>query len=106
MNRLDNAARTRILAVLCEGSSINATSRQTGVSKVTILKLLADIGPLCLDFQRRTLVNLPSTRIQCNEIWSYLLSKERNVSRDERGRGRGDCWIWTAICADTKLVPS
>ena len=26
-------------------------------------------------------------------------------AKDERGRGRGDTWIWAAICADTKLVP-
>jgi IS1 family transposase len=27
------------------------------------------------------------------------------VPRDEKGRGRGDAWIWVAVCADTKLVP-
>ena len=105
MNRLDNAARTRILAALCEGASVNATSRQTGVSKVTILKLLADIGPVCEAFQRATFVNLKASRIQVDEIWSFIGKKERNVPRDEKGRGQGDCWIWTAIDADTKLVP-
>ena len=105
MNRLDNAARSRILAALCEGTSINATSRQTGASKVTILKLLADIGTVCENFQRATLVNLPCTRIQCDEIWSFIQCKERKVPRDEKGRGRGDAWTWAAIDADTKLVP-
>ena len=72
---------------------------------MTILKLLADIGTVCEKFQRTTLVNLPCTRIQCDEIWRFIQCKERNVPRDEKGRGRGDAWTWTAIDADTKLVP-
>ena len=105
MNRLSTEKRTAILAALCEGMSINATSRMTGASKVTILKLLRDIGPVLLDFQRRTLVNLPCRKLQCDEVWSFVGAKERNVPKEERGQGRGDVWIWAAICADTKIVP-
>ena len=105
MNRLSNARRTQILAALCEGRSINATSRQTGVSKVTILKLLADIGEACLTYQRETFIDLPCRRVQCDELWSFVGAKERNVPKDAKGCGRGDAWILTAICADTKLVP-
>ena len=105
MNRLSTEKRSMILTALCEGASVNATSRMTGVSKVTILKLLGDIGPVLLDYQRDTFVNLPCKRIQCDEVWSFVGAKERNIPRDERGRGRGDVWIWAAICADTKLVP-
>ncbi len=82
-----------------------ATARMTGASKVTILKLLREIGPVLLDYQRRVFVNLPCRKVQCDEVWSFVGAKERNVPRDERGRGRGDAWIWAAICADTKLVP-
>ena len=105
MNRLSTEKRSMILTALYEGASVNATSRMTGVSKVTILKLLADIGPVLLDYQRKTLVNLSCTQIQCDEVWSFVGAKERNIPRDERGRGRGDAWIWAGICADTKLVP-
>jgi IS1 family transposase len=105
MNRLSTERRVQILFALCEGSSVNATARQTGVSKVTILKLLAETGTAVLEFQRRALVNLPCTRIEADEIWSFIQCKERQVPRDEKGRGRGDAWTWTAICADTKLVP-
>ena len=105
MNRLSTEKRVQILHALCEGASVNATARQTGASKVTILKLLCDIGPAVLDFQRRALVNLPIKRVQCDEIWSFVGCKEKRVPRDQKGRGRGDCWTWTAIDADTKLVP-
>lgn len=105
MNRLSTQKRTAILASLCEGASVSAAARIVGVSKVTVLKLLADIGPVCLDYQRATLVNLPCTNLQADEVWSFVGAKERNVPRDERGRGRGDAWIWAAVCADSKLVP-
>jgi len=105
VNRLSADRRTQILAALCEGVSINATARLTGASKVTILKLLADVGTVVLDYQRRVMVNLPCKRLQCDEIWSFVGCKERNVPRDEKGRGRGDAWTWTAIDAETKLVP-
>lgn len=105
MNRLSTERRTQILAALCEGASISAAARQTGASKVTVLKLLAEVGQVCLDYQRKVMVNLPCKRIQADEIWSFVSCKERNVPRDEKGRGRGDCWTWVALCADTKLVP-
>ena len=105
MNRLSTEKRTAILASMCEGASVSATARIVGVSKVTVLKLLADIGPVCLNYQRATLVNLPCKTIQADEVWSFVGAKERNVLREERGQGRGDVWIWAAVCADTKLVP-
>jgi len=105
VNRLSPAKRTQIIASLCEGASVNSTSRITGASKVTILKLLEDVGPVCLAFQRAALVDLPCKRVQVDEIWSFVGAKERNVPRDARGRGRGDVWIWAAIDAETKLVP-
>jgi IS1 family transposase len=105
MNRLSTEKRVQVLYALCEGASVNATARQTGASKVTILKLLAEVGTATLAYQRATLVNLPCTRVQCDEIWSFIQCKERQVPRDEKGRGRGDAWTWTAICADTKIIP-
>jgi hypothetical protein len=63
------------------------------------------VEPRIGDYQRRVMVNLPCTPLQCDEIWSFVGCKERNVPRDAKGRGRGDAWTWTAIDADTKLVP-
>lgn len=105
MNRLSAERRAQIIAALCEGASINSTARQTGASKVTILKLLADIGPVCLDYQRSAFVDLPCRRLQLDEIWGFIQCKQARLALDERGRGRGDVWVWVALCADTKLVP-
>ncbi len=107
MNRLNKEQRTRVVAALVEGNSIRATARMTGVAFNTVLKLLPEIGQACDEYQRRVFRNLPCKRIQCDEIWSFCYAKSKNVPGDKRGQfGFGDVWTWTALCADTKLVPS
>src|SRR5437016_1269144 len=102
MNRLTPERRAQIIHALVEGASVNATARQTGVSKVTILKLLADIGTVCLAYQREHFVNLGCKHLQVDEVWSFAHSKESRVPAGEK---KGDCWIWMAIDVDSKLVP-
>lgn len=107
MNRLSTEDRARIVGCLVEGMSIRATVRVTGAAKNTIVKLLADLGAECNAYQDAVLRNLPCTRIECDEIWSFCYSKAKNVPAEhEYEFGYGDVWTWTAICADTKLVPS
>src|SRR5690348_6796828 len=107
MNKLKREKQAQIVAALVEGNSINSTVRMTGVSKVTILKLIADLGTKCADYQDRTLRNLNCKRIQCDEIWQFCYAKEKNVPADKKGLfGYGDVWTWVAIDADTKLVPA
>ena len=50
-----------------------------------MLKLLAEIGPVCLDYQRKALVNLLCKRLQADEIWSFIHSKERHIRPEDRG---------------------
>lgn len=79
----------------------------TGAAKGTVLKLLRDLGYACWAYQDRVLRDLPCRRIQCDEIWTFVGAKAKNIPEEKRGEfGRGDVWTWTAICADTKLVPS
>jgi IS1 family transposase len=107
MNRLKPEQRAAVIAALVEGNSIRATVRMTGVAKNTVTKLLADIGTVCSVYQDRAMRDLRCERIQCDEIWSFCYSKQKNVPLDKRGEyGYGDVWTWVAIDADTKLVPS
>ncbi len=107
MNRLSIQDRARILGVLVEGNSMRATSRLADVSINTVTKLLVDVGTACSEYQDKSLRNLSCKRIQCDEIWSFCYSKEKNVAPENKGiLGHGDVYTWTAICADTKLVPS
>ncbi|MGH9687158.1 MAG: IS1 family transposase [Candidatus Acidiferrales bacterium] len=107
MNRLSETERVQVIAALVEGNSIRATVRMTGVAKNTVVKLLAEVGTACAEYQDKAFRNLPCRRIQADEIWSFCYAKQDNLPDDKRGRfGFGDVWTWTAICADTKLVPS
>ncbi len=106
MNKLDKNRRIQVIASLVEGNSIRATVRMTGVAKNTIVKLLEDIGAACLEYQDKVFNNLTCKRLQCDEIWSFVGAKAKNVPSDKQGEfGIGDVWTWVAIDADTKLVP-
>jgi IS1 family transposase len=107
MNRLSAAERAQIIACLVEGNSIRSTARLTGAARNTITTLLVNLGQAVSDYQNRTLRNLPSTRIECDEIWAFCYAKAKNVPEKYRGDwGYGDVWTWTAIDPDTKLVAS
>src|SRR6202043_379588 len=78
-----------------------------GVSINTVSKLLTDVGAACTEYQDRVLRNLPCTTIECDEIWSFCFSKQKNIPEEHIGTfGYGDVWTWVALDADTKLVPS
>jgi hypothetical protein len=107
VNKLSTEKRARVIGCLVEGMSIRATVRITGIAKNTITKLLVDLGHACKEYQDRVFRNLPCLRIQCDEVWSFCYAKQKNVPDELKGVfGYGDVWTWTAICADTKLVPS
>jgi len=107
MNRLSIERRTQIIKALVEGNSIRATCRLTDTAKGTVTRLLASVGKACSIYQNNVLRNLTSRHIQCDEIWSFCYAKQKNVPEEKQGVfGYGDVWTWTAIDADTKLVPS
>ncbi len=107
MNRLPIKTRAQIVGLLVEGMSMRAVTRITGVSINTVTKLLEDVGLAAGLYQAQVMVNLPCKRLQCDEIWAFCYSKERNVAPENKGvLGYGDVWTWTAICADTKLIAS
>ena len=107
MNQLTRAERAAVIRALVEGNSIRSVSRMTGVARNTINSLLLQLGTAASGYQDRTLRNLRVRRVECDEIWSFCHAKAKNVPEERRGtRGYGDVWTWTAIDADTKLVPS
>ena len=105
MNQLDRAKRAQILRCLTDGASMRATSRLVDCSFNTVVKLLIQAGAACSDYQDKVFVNLPCKRIQCDEIWSFVGCKEKQATKEKKAIRHGDCWTWTALCADTKLIP-
>lgn len=107
MNQLSIEKRAQIIGMLVEGNSMRAVSRMADCSINTVTKLLVDVGQACWVYQHKMLRGLTCKHIQCDEIWSFCYAKEKNVPEDHRGEwGYGDVYTWTAMCADTKLVPS
>ena len=105
MLKLPTKTRAAVLRCLIEGNSILSTSRITGVAKNTIVKLLADVGDACSSYMHENMVDLPCQTLQLDEIWSFVGCKEaakKHAIQDHQG----DVWTWTAICAETKLIPS
>jgi IS1 family transposase len=105
MNRLSPEKRKAVVASLVEGNSIRATCRMTGVAKNTVTKLLLDMGTVCSIHMDRLMRDLPCERIQCDEIWAFVYSKQKNTPPEKRGEA-GDVWTWVALDPDTKLVPT
>ncbi len=103
MSKLSLNQRVQILSLLCEGSSMRSISRVVGVSINTVAKLLAEAGEACTDFHDENVLGLNCTRIECDEIWSFVYAKEKNVTENAPAFA-GDVWTWTSICADTKLI--
>lgn len=107
MNKLSTTARAQILNLLCEGSSMRAITRVTGVSLNTVTKLLVDAGKACAAYHDEYVRNVKAQRIQCDEIWAFCYSKQRNVATAKAAPSdAGDVWTWTAIEASSKLMIS
>lgn len=107
MNRLSTERRGQIIGCLTEGMSIRATCRVTGVARNTVTKLLVDLGAAAAKYQDGALTNLACNIVECDEIWSFCYSKQKNVPDEHQGTyGYGDVWTWTAIDAETKLIPT
>lgn len=91
---------------MVEGNSIRSIVRITGVAKNTIVRLLTEMGCACAAYHNRTVRDVRVRRLQCDEIWSFVGAKKKNVSLEKKQEGWGDVWTWTAIDADTKLCVS
>jgi IS1 family transposase len=105
MNKLPLTKRVQILAMLCEGSSMRSISRVVDVSINTVTKLLIDAGEACADLHDSHVHDVKASKVQCDEIWSFVGAKQKNVAT-AKGDPEGDVWTWTAIDADTKLIVS
>src|ERR1700730_16099849 len=107
MNRLPVAKKVAVISALCEGCLLHPVSHLTGVAKGTILRLLAEVGTACSEYQNVTLRNIPARRVQVDEIWAFVGAKQKNVTPAMlEKRLCGDAWTFVAIEADTKLVIS
>lgn len=84
---------------------MRATARIADVAFNSVKKLFIDTSRVCAEYQDKTFRNLNCKKLQLDEVWSFVYSKQKNVPVGMEGKA-GDVWTWVGIDADSKLVPS
>jgi IS1 family transposase len=105
-NTLPTEKKIMATAMLCEGSSIRAVERMTGIHRDTIMRLGVRMGEGCKRIMDEKMRNLPCKLIQVDEVWGFVGMKQKTAHKLKAGDEAGDVWTWIAIDADTKLVPT
>src|SRR3981189_1417145 len=107
MNKLTRAKRIQIIKTLVDGNSMRATTRIADVSFNAVNKLLIDAGKVCAAYHDEHVRGVKATRIQCDEIWAFCYSKQKNVASAKAApAGAGDVWTWTALSTTDKMIVS
>lgn len=104
-NVLPRETRTSIIHALCEGNSIRAVERMTGVAKSTILRLALAVGEGCERLHNRLVRGVRAEEIEADEQWSFVQKKASRVTEEDPAE-RGDAWTFVALDRRTKLVIS
>jgi IS1 family transposase len=105
MNTLSRPMQVRVLSLLCEGSSIRATERLTGVHRDTVMRLGVRVGNACTALHDRTVRELIPSMIQLDEIWAYVSKKQGHLAEGDP-EAWGDQYTFVATDTLTKLTIS
>ena len=105
MNRLREEGKLAVVSALVEGASIRSVERMTGVHRDTIMRLLLRVGKGCAKLLNEKMRDLDLHSLQCDEIWTYVAKKQKQVRPSDNGEV-GDQYVFVALDAKTKLVPS
>jgi IS1 family transposase len=104
-NALPRSKQVAVINALVEGCSMRSVERMTNVNRETVGTLLLRVGEGCSALLDEKMRDLPCTRLELDELWSFIGKKQRQVTPVD-STDKGDCWTWVALDADTKLVPS
>jgi len=102
-NNLAREKKVAVISMLAEGSSIRAVERITGVNQNTIMSLNRRVGDACKKIMDEKMRGLSCKRIEIDEIWGFIGSKQKNATR---AGTFGDVWTFIGLDADSKLIPS
>src|SRR5579871_6453195 len=105
MNILPRDKQIAAIAALCEGVSIRAAERLTGVNRGTIMNLGARVGNGCAKMHNRLMRNLNVSRLEFDEIWQYVAKKRKNV-RAVDPVTVGDQYTYIALAGSAKAIVS
>ncbi len=105
-NNLPAEKQRKVIAALTDGCSIRATERMTETHRDTIMRLARRVGDGCAYLMDERMRNLPCQNVQIDEIWTFVYKKQRHVKEQDNRSAVGDFWVYVALDADSKIVPS
>ncbi|HVZ27736.1 MAG TPA: IS1 family transposase [Rhizomicrobium sp.] len=94
-----------MIAALCEGVSIRATERLTGIHRDTVMRLGVKVGQGCNALHGKLMVNLHCSRVELDEVWSFVKKKRRNIKADDPDT-IGDQFVFIAMDSTSKAIIS
>jgi IS1 family transposase len=104
-NILTREKQIAVIAALCEGVSIRATERLTGVNRETVMKLGARVGMGCAKVHSRLMRDLNVSRLEFDEIWQFV-GKKRKAVRAGDPATVGDQYTFVALGGSSKAIVS
>ena len=105
MYKLTQEQQVSVISALLEGNSIRSIERMTGIHRDTICRLLVKTGQHCAQIMDAKMRSLRCNYLECDEIWTYAGKKKRHLRADDSPE-MGDQWVFVALDADTKLIPT
>lgn len=106
MNKLNLEKQIQVLNCLVEGASIRSVERITGVHRDTIMRLMVQVGNACASLMDAQLTSLRCDEVEVDELWCYVGKKQKRVRPTDNVREVGDQYIFVAMDATSKLIPS
>jgi len=77
----------------------------TGVHRDTIMRLGVRVGQGCTAIMDEKMKGLDIKNVQVDEMWGFIGAKAKTAKANDM-KDCGDIWVWVALDAETKLVPS
>jgi IS1 family transposase len=105
VNILPIEKQVEVVAALCEGVSIRATERLTGIHRDTIMRLGARVGTGCAKTHGNLMRDLNVSRLEFDEIWQFV-GKKRKAVRETDPDTVGDQYTYIAMAGAAKAIVS
>lgn len=103
--RVSDEQTAQLIGLLCEGVSVRAAERLTGLGQRTILRLLVDLGAGCERLLEEKIKDVQVKDVEADELWSYIYCNNATKERKKIDNpDAGDAYCYLGIEKNTGLV--
>jgi IS1 family transposase len=107
MNILPRDKQIEIIAALVDGLGQRAVARITGTNRGTVAALALRIGQGCATLHDGMMVGVRTSRIECDELWSYVLRKRRRHQKPTPDSDvTGEFYTYVGLSSSTRAIVS